>query len=156
MPDTPDFLTLKRNRDGAGRKEVLIRRALMMLIAALCLAGLLNAFGQRPATSKAAVTAASLKLYAPSRVRGGLFFEARFTIDAKQNLKKATLVLDPGWLEGMTINTVEPGDDLLLDGKKVGRITSAVPGLALGYVRVEVPADAQLELGAKPGFARLR
>lgn len=109
MPDTPDFLTLKRNRDGAGRKEVLIRRTLMMLIAALCLAGLLNAFGQRPATSKAAVTAASLKLYAPSRVRGGLFFEARFTIDAKQDLKKATLVLDPGWLEGMTINTVEPG-----------------------------------------------
>ena len=50
----------------------------------------------------------------------------------------------------------EPGDDLLLDGKKVGRITSAVPGLALGYVRVEVPADAQLELGVKPGSARLR
>ena len=50
----------------------------------------------------------------------------------------------------------EPGDELLLDGKKVGRITSAVPGLALAYVRVEVPADAQLELGAKPGLARLR
>ncbi|MGZ8692887.1 MAG: CAF17-like 4Fe-4S cluster assembly/insertion protein YgfZ [Gaiellaceae bacterium] len=50
----------------------------------------------------------------------------------------------------------EPGDELLLDGKKVGRITSAVPGLALGYVRVEVPADAELELGAKAGFARLR
>jgi folate-binding protein YgfZ len=48
------------------------------------------------------------------------------------------------------------GDELLLEGKKVGRITSAVPGLALAYVRVEVPADAQLELGAKPGFARLR
>ncbi len=50
----------------------------------------------------------------------------------------------------------EPGDELLLEGKKVGRITSAVPGLALAYVRVEVPANAQLELGAKPGFARLR
>jgi tRNA-modifying protein YgfZ len=50
----------------------------------------------------------------------------------------------------------EPGDDLVLEGKKVGRITSAVPGLALGYVRVEVPTDAQLEVGAKPGFARLR
>jgi folate-binding Fe-S cluster repair protein YgfZ len=49
-----------------------------------------------------------------------------------------------------------PGDELLLDGKTVGRITSAVPGVALAYVRVEVPADAKLELGAKPGFARLR
>ena len=48
------------------------------------------------------------------------------------------------------------GDELLLDGKKIGRITSAVPGLALGYVRVEVPNDAQLELGAKTGFARVR
>jgi folate-binding protein YgfZ len=50
----------------------------------------------------------------------------------------------------------EPDDELLWGGKRVGRITSTVPGLALGYVRVEVPADAQLELGAKPGFARLR
>jgi folate-binding protein YgfZ len=50
----------------------------------------------------------------------------------------------------------QQGDELLLNGKKVGRITSTVPGLALGYVRVEVPNDVQLELGAKPGFARLR
>jgi folate-binding protein YgfZ len=49
-----------------------------------------------------------------------------------------------------------PGTELLLDGKKVGRITSAVPGVALGYVRVEVPDDAQLELAAKTGSARLR
>jgi folate-binding protein YgfZ len=50
----------------------------------------------------------------------------------------------------------EPGDELILDGKKVGRITSAVPGLALAYVRVEVPGEAKLELSAKPGFARIR
>jgi folate-binding protein YgfZ len=49
-----------------------------------------------------------------------------------------------------------PGDELLFEGKTVGRITSSVPGLALGYVRVIVPADAELVLGAKPGFARLR
>jgi folate-binding protein YgfZ len=49
-----------------------------------------------------------------------------------------------------------PGTELVLDGKKVGRITSAVPGVALGYVRTEVPDDAQLELAAKPGSARLR
>ena len=49
-----------------------------------------------------------------------------------------------------------PGTELVLDGKTVGRITSAVSGVALGYVRVEVPGDAQLELAAKTGFARLR
>ncbi len=50
----------------------------------------------------------------------------------------------------------EPGDELLLDGKKVGRITSAVPGIALAYVRVEVPDDATLKFAAKAGLARLR
>ena len=33
-------------------------------------------------------------------------------------------------------------------GKEVGRVTSAVPGLALAYVRVEVPDDAVLQVGA--------
>jgi hypothetical protein len=41
-------------------------------------------------------------------VRGGLYYEARFTIDARQDLKNAMLVLDPGWVEGTTINTIEP------------------------------------------------
>ncbi len=50
----------------------------------------------------------------------------------------------------------EPGDELTLDGKKVGRVTSAVSGTALGYVRTEVPDDAQLQIAASSGFARLR
>jgi tRNA-modifying protein YgfZ len=33
---------------------------------------------------------------------------------------------------------------LELDGKVVGRVTSSVPGRALGYVRTEVPDDAEL------------
>ena len=49
-----------------------------------------------------------------------------------------------------------PGTELLLDSKKVGRITSSVRGVALGYVRTEVPDDAQLQFAGKPGFARLR
>lgn len=44
--------------------------------------------------------------------------------------------------------TVQPNDELMLDGKKVGRITSAVNGVALGYVRNEVPDDADLVSGA--------
>lgn len=34
--------------------------------------------------------------------------------------------------------------ELELDGKVVGRVTSSVPGRALGYVRTEVPDDAEL------------
>jgi hypothetical protein len=45
---------------------------------------------------------------------------------------------------------------LILDGKTVGRVTSAVPGVALGFVRTEVAEDAQLHFAAKTGLARLR
>jgi len=39
-----------------------------------------------------------------------------------------------------------PGAEILHEGKVVGRVTSAVPGLALAYVRTAVPADAELEI----------
>jgi folate-binding protein YgfZ len=41
-----------------------------------------------------------------------------------------------------------PETPVVHDGKEVGRVTSAVPGLALAYVRVEVPDDAELTVGA--------
>jgi hypothetical protein len=108
MADLPDFLTLRHNRDRVASYELPFRRAGTALVALFCLAGLLNVFGQRPQTSAAAVSAASIKVYAPERVRLGLYFEARFTIDAHSEIKKATLVLDSGWAEGLTINTIEP------------------------------------------------
>ena len=40
-------------------------------------------------------------------------------------------------------------------GKDVGRITSAVPGLALAYVRVEVPDDAELDVAGIPARLHL-
>jgi folate-binding protein YgfZ len=49
---------------------------------------------------------------------------------------------------------VEAGDELVFNDKTVGRITSAVNGVALGYVRSEVPDDADLVAGA--GHARVR
>ena len=43
------------------------------------------------------------------------------------------------------------GADEVLDGDQVvGRVTSAVPGLALAYVRVEVPDDAELTVSGRP------
>jgi len=109
VANPPAFLTLRRNRDQVGRREVPIRRMLVAILSLFLVAGLLNVFGQRPQTSQAAASAASLKLYAPSRVRSGLIYEARFTIDAHEDLKNAMLELAPGWIEGTTINTIEPG-----------------------------------------------
>jgi tRNA-modifying protein YgfZ len=49
---------------------------------------------------------------------------------------------------------VSPNDEVAYEGKKVGRITSVVPGVALAYVRTEVPEDAALQVGT--ATARLR
>jgi hypothetical protein len=40
-------------------------------------------------------------------------------------------------------------DEVRHDGAVVGRVTSAVRGLALAYVRVEVPDGAELEVGGR-------
>jgi hypothetical protein len=110
VADAPDMLTLRRHRDLVGReKRPFARRVLLSLVGLFCLLGLLNVFGQRPQTHLAAGPAASLKVYSPMRVRSGLYFESRFHVRALRDLEQATIVLDPGWLEGMTLNTVEPG-----------------------------------------------
>ena len=110
MTDIPDQIVLKRDRDLEGRAwEIWLRRGLFSLLPLVSLLGLLNVFGQHASTTTAnAAGAASLKLYAPSRVRGGLIYEARFHVTAQRDLKQATLVLSPGWLESMTVNTIEP------------------------------------------------
>ncbi len=50
-------------------------------------------------------------------------------------------------LRALEVESAQPGDEIRYEGKAVGRVTSAVPGLALGYVRVEVPDHAPLEIG---------
>jgi hypothetical protein len=108
VTEVPDELTLKANRDREGKRDVLVRRAIFSAILVLLALGLLNLFGQHPATTTADADAATLEVHAPKRVRGGLFYQARFRVDARRELEEATLVLDPGWAEGITINTVEP------------------------------------------------
>lgn len=49
-------------------------------------------------------------------------------------------------LRVLEVDAATPGDDIVHEGKTIGRVTSAVPGLALGYVRTEVPDDAALEI----------
>jgi folate-binding protein YgfZ len=48
----------------------------------------------------------------------------------------------------------EPDVDVLHGDKVVGRITSSVPGLALAYVRTDVPAQAELTIGGAKASPR--
>jgi hypothetical protein len=108
VADVPDELTLKVNRDREGKRDVFFRRVALAAILVLLALGLFNLFGQRPSTTTAEAPAAKLEVHAPERVRGGLYYQARFRVDAARELKEATLVLDPGWGEGITMNTIVP------------------------------------------------
>lgn len=128
MAETPDSIVLKRDRDLEGRQnQIWVRRVLFALLCVVPILALLNVFGQRPTGSDAAVPAAHLNVYAPSHVRGGLLFEARFHVSARRNLRNATLVLSPGWLEGMTVNTIEPSP--VSEASKDGKLS-----LVLGHI----------------------
>jgi len=56
-------------------------------------------------------------------------------------------------LRVLEVEGAEPGDEIRVAEKVVGRVTSAVGDRALGYVRVEVPEGADLRIGptAKTG-----
>jgi hypothetical protein len=120
VADIPDTIVLRRHRDLAGRRhQVWWRRGLLALVGVIPLLALFNVFGQRPGTTTVATSAARLQIYAPTRVRGGLLYEARFRITARRDLKKALLVLDPGWAESIQMNTIEPspGSEASRDGQ---------------------------------------
>jgi tRNA-modifying protein YgfZ len=59
-------------------------------------------------------------------------------------------------LRVLDVEAAEPGDEIRLGDKAVGRITSAAPGVALGYVRVAVPDDAELDVGGRRATLRIR
>jgi hypothetical protein len=112
MPgDGLEYLDLGRHRDWEGRTYE--RWLPNLLFAAICLVpllALLGVFGQSPDVTRVAdpTGAATLELSAPTKVRSGVLFEARFDIRAKRQIKHAMLVLDSGWLESMSLNTMEP------------------------------------------------
>jgi hypothetical protein len=105
----PDGIQVGRHRDLKGREwQGWLRRALLAIPAAVVALALANVFGQHPTTSRASDIQASLSMSAPSHLRGGLLWEARFDIHATQTLQHARLVLSSDWLEGNTVNTIEP------------------------------------------------
>ncbi|MGH3037751.1 MAG: hypothetical protein ACRDMU_11275, partial [Gaiellaceae bacterium] len=108
VADLPEHLDLARHRDHKGTRELVARRVVMGLLAALAVAALLEAFGQSARTSSAAAERATLEVSAPPRLRGGLFFQGKFTVRAQGAIENATLVLAPGWMENTHINTIEP------------------------------------------------
>jgi hypothetical protein len=105
----PEGIQVGRHRDMRGREwQGWARRGLLVVPVVVVVLALANVFGQRPETSSASTSAASLSVFAPTSIRGGLIWEARFDVHAVRRLQDARLVLDSDWLEGNTVNTIEP------------------------------------------------
>jgi hypothetical protein len=102
-------LDLARIRDLKGRRRYpWIRRALLMLLAVPVVLGLSGALGQKTITRFATGPRARLALDAPSVVRGGLLWRARIVVKALRTISHPRLVLGPGYINGMQMNTIEP------------------------------------------------
>jgi hypothetical protein len=128
----PDTIVLRRDRDlGPRRNDIWIRRGVFAVVCLIPVLALANVFGQHPETSTGTAPAARISLSAPSRVRGGLLYQARFDITAKKSLAQAALVLDRGWLDGLTLNTVEPSP--VSESSKDGKLAFDLGPISAGH-----------------------
>jgi hypothetical protein len=109
VSDLPGNLDIGKDRDLENRgRHQWMRRAGLCALGLIVLAAALNVFGQREVVSGAAAPAGSLEVTAPDRVRGGVIFEGTFRVEAHRRIEAPTIVLAPGWLDSVTLNTVEP------------------------------------------------
>src|SRR5437763_8960389 len=95
----PDYIEVGRHRDWNRRTvETWAPRIGLALFCALPVLALFNVFGQAPTVKTVANPNgfATMTVSAPTKMRGGLLYEARFDIRAKREIKDAVLVLDSG------------------------------------------------------------
>jgi len=111
MPSEDLAIGLRRDRhvDMRGRQtEPWWRRGVIAVFAAIVVAALAGAFGQQEETARAQSAAATLTVRAPDRIRGGLFFQGRLDIVARERIAEPRVVLGPAWTEEVQLNTLEP------------------------------------------------
>lgn len=122
--ELPDGLSVERNLDYEGRirrHAPWVRRALLCAVTAIPVLALIGVFGQHPSTTSASSSAASLSITAPTRLRGGLMFQALIKVTPRREIHHLQLVFDAGWWESMAVNSIkpEPERETSRDGKIV-------------------------------------
>jgi hypothetical protein len=106
------------------------RRITVALFVAIVVLALAGFAGQRGTTEHAAGAQATLSVAAPDTVRGGIFFQARVTVVAKADLEHPRIVLGRGWVEGLQVNSIEPGAQS--EASRDGRLVLSYDKLAAG------------------------
>ena len=127
----PDHLSVGRHREGEGRAhQPWVRRGVLSLFTLLILLALLNVFGQRSESHTAAGSGANVEVRGPTKVRGGLLFQQRITVEATRDISYPRIVLGTGFLDGLTVNTIEPSAQS--EASRDGRLVLSYPKLAQG------------------------
>jgi hypothetical protein len=105
----PTGLSYDRHVSLAGRgAHPLARRGLLVVLGVIAVLALLDSFGQHPSTSRAQSGFATLEVQSPHTLRGGLIFQTRITVHARTAMAHPTLVLQRGWFESMSVNSMVP------------------------------------------------
>lgn len=104
----PEGVNPSRARPGYPDAATWTRRVLLGVLAVLVVLGVANTFGQSPTVSQAQTAVATLRVTAPTDLRGGLIFQVRVDVTARSLLAKPSLVFSPAWFEAMTLNSLAP------------------------------------------------
>jgi hypothetical protein len=81
---------------------------MLALLAVGVLLAATGAIGQPTKTLAVDGAGARLQLEAPGVLRGGLMWRARIVVRGDLDLKHPRLILGPGFVHGMQLNTIEP------------------------------------------------
>lgn len=166
MSAMPDQLSVERHRDLTGRRShPWVKRAVIAACAGFLAVALAGAIGQPDRAAEAAGAAARLRVTGPAVLRGGLMWRVRIELRARTAIKLPRLVLGPGFIDGMQLNSVEPSpqSEAGRDGRIVLSYDALKPGERLVvWIQLQVDPttvgrqDASIELddGARP-LARL-
>ena len=137
----PEGISLESHRDNPHVVERGIRWATVGVLVVLAVAGLANVFGQRHDETTVRGDGATLTVSAPAALRSGLYFQGRFVVAAERTLEQPVLVLDRGWFDAVTVNTIEPEPET--STSEDGHVSFAFAPLRVGrtltvYVELQV------------------
>jgi hypothetical protein len=129
--ELPGHLQPDRHRDLRGRDSApWVRRAYLLVLSVFVVLALFDVFGQKPSTATSREPNATLSVESPTRLRGGLLYQVRITVQSRVAIDHPRIVLSPEWFEGMTLNTTEPAAES--EGTREGAVTFTFPALGPG------------------------
>ena len=135
-------LDLERMRDLRGRyAHPWIRRGLLATMVAGVVFAATGAIGQPTQTVVAGDGGARLELKVPDVLRGGLMWRARIAVTTDLDIEHPRLILGPGFVEGMQLNTLEPSPES--EASRGPRVVLSYPALKAGdelvvYLQLQV------------------